>query len=160
MNFEFEIDQIKTDPDTGVTRITMHYNLGSSPDGDERYFANLEKAIAYNESLMRDWLSQMYNNYVKSCTDVSKKQQHIGYYKESSHLIAMQRCLKGGDIIAGEKRLHLVASYIVSSLNLLEKILPLKDNENYSTEKSRLSAMQQIANQYLQTHKTELSCSN
>jgi len=160
MNFEFEVDQFKIDPATGLTRIIIRYNLGNLPEIDERGFDCPEKATYYIDTMRRDWLSRMFNKYVKASRIIFERTPHMGYYNEQARLNSLQRCIKGGDIIAEERSTKVVASYIASSQNLLKHILPHPNNNSFDTAESRLSAMQQIANKYLQTHKTNLACSN
>lgn len=159
MNFEFEVDQFKTDPATGYTRIIIRYNLGKTPDVDERGFDCPEKAKYYIDSMKRDWLSRMFNKYVKASRIIFEKTPHMGYYNEQARLNSLQRCINGGLIIAQERSTKVVASYIVSSSKLLKHILPHPHNNSFNTSLERLNTMLQVANQYLQTHKTELSCS-
>ena len=93
MNFEFEVDQFKTDPATGLTRIIIRYNLGNLPEVDERGFDCPEKATYYIDTMRRDWLSRMFNKYVKASRIIFERTPHMGYYNEQARLNSLQRCV-------------------------------------------------------------------
>lgn len=153
MKFYFTVNQFMTETSTGFTRIVIAYNFGQQHETDERGFESPQRAQGYIDTMRRDWLSRMFNKYVRACRIIFEKTPNNDYYKEQSRLDALQRCVNGGLIIAAEKSLPVVAGYIASSAAILHQILPHSNNNSFATADERLSAMQQVAKEYLQSLK-------
>jgi len=149
MKFYFTVNQFMTETSTGFTRIVIAYNFGQQHETDERGFESPQRAQGYIDTMRRDWLSRMFNKYVRACRIIFERTPNNEYYKEQARLNALQRCVNGGQIIAAEKSLPVVAGYIVSSAVILHQILPHTNNNSFATADERLSAMMQVARQYI-----------
>jgi hypothetical protein len=144
MNFHFTLKEIKTDPDSGFTRMVITYNFGNNQETDERGFICLEYAQAYFRSMKASFLQKMVELYVNHALFIFNSSS-LSYYHEVSRTNSLGRCQKAVYIIAQERNLSVIASYIAGAETLLRHILPHSSNSSYESSEERLVVMMEMS---------------
>ncbi|MFH1118219.1 MAG: hypothetical protein V1775_00240 [Bacteroidota bacterium] len=144
MNFHFTLNEIKTDPDSGFTKMVITYNFGKSQETDERGFICPEYAQAYFRSMKASFLQKMVELYVNHSMFIFNS-SNLSYYHEVSRTQSLVRCQKAILIIAREQNLIVIASYIAGAEALLRHILPHSSNASYESSEDRLTVMMELS---------------
>lgn len=146
----FEIKNVSTDKDSGFTRIVISYNYGKQLEKDERGFDCPENANAYIGTMKRDYLKVMFEKYVHHANHIFQTSK-LAYYEELNRNKSLTRCMNAVKVIAEEKSLDVVCSYIASSEMLLKHILPHPSNPSSDNSLERLNIMLSLSKQHLIT---------
>lgn len=144
MNIHFTLNEIKTDPDSGFTKIVITYNFGKSQETDARGFICPDNAQAYFRSMKASFLQRMVEQYVNHARIIFNS-SNLAYYQDHSRTRSLERCQKAILIIAREQNLSVIASYIAGAETLLRHILPHSRNPSYESSEDRLAVMMQLS---------------
>ena len=140
MNFHFKLNEIQTNPDSGVTKIVITYNFDEKQETDEREFECPEYAQSYFRSMKASFLQKMIELYVSHSTAIFNS-SNLSYYKEATRTSSLERCQNAVLVIARERNLPVIASYIMVAETLLRQILPHSGNPDYESSEDRLTLM-------------------